>query len=265
MIKSKPFKAVMRKIREANNERTRNLIENVQIFSLLTTKQKYTMLGCLVREQYKQGTVLFKKGDVPVSFYIIESGKVSLVFDNPNKTDIVLGSLESFGEGAFKPGGRREGTATVVEDLVCLTINEEKMQECLGGSLSNIVYHNIKKWAIKSSPLFSGYENKDVDQIAMQFTAKMGRANDLIMDMERPVDSIVICIEGKINNKPPGTMFGDNFFNKKGMLHRDVIKNDDGVYAIMTFERLREIMEIISTKGSLALAKKRKSVLSKEN
>lgn len=68
--------------------------------------------------------MLFHKDDIPVSFYIIESGKVSLVFNNPTKTDIVLGALESFGEGAFKPGGKREGTATVVEDLVCLTINE---------------------------------------------------------------------------------------------------------------------------------------------
>ena len=82
------------------------------------------MLNCLVREQYKKGTVLFKKNDIPVSFYIIESGKVSLVFNNPTKTDIVLGSLESFGENAFKLGAKREGTATVEEDLVCLTINE---------------------------------------------------------------------------------------------------------------------------------------------
>ena len=71
LIKSKPFKAIMKKIRDSNNERTRNLIENVQIFSLLTTKQKYTMLNCLVREQYKKGTVLFQKNDIPVSFYII--------------------------------------------------------------------------------------------------------------------------------------------------------------------------------------------------
>lgn len=43
----------------------------------------------------------------------------------------------------------------------------------------------------------------------MQFSAKFGKANDLVMDMEKPVDSIVICIEGKINHKPPGTIFND--------------------------------------------------------
>ena len=76
----------------------------------------------------------------------------------------------------------------------------------------------------------------------MQFAAKFGKTNDLIMDMERPVDSIVICIEGKINSKPPGTIFNDEYFNKKGNLHKDIIKNDDGVYAIMSFDRLREII-----------------------
>jgi len=53
----------------------------------------------------------------------------------------------------------------------------------------------------------------------MQFTAKFGKANDVIIDMERSVDSIVICIEGKINSKPPGTIFNDEYFNKKGNLH----------------------------------------------
>ncbi len=82
-------------------------MDNVQIFSLLTNKQKYTMLNTLVREHYKKGTVLFIKNDVPISFYIIETGKVSLVFNDPNKKDITLGPLESFGESTFKKNGKR--------------------------------------------------------------------------------------------------------------------------------------------------------------
>lgn len=110
-------------IREQNIEKTKNIIEKVEIFSLLTTKQKYSILNSLVREHYQAGTILFKKGDMSTSFYIIESGKVSLKMENTKKKDIVLGPLDSFGESAFRKNGRREGTAMVEEDLECLTIN----------------------------------------------------------------------------------------------------------------------------------------------
>lgn len=96
-IKSKQFKQIVKGIREKNNEKTKALIQNVHIFSLLTNKQKYTMLSTLVREHYKKGTVLFQKNDVPVCFYIIETGKVNLAFNDPSKKDIILGPLESFG------------------------------------------------------------------------------------------------------------------------------------------------------------------------
>lgn len=68
------------------------------------------------------------------------------------------------------------------------------MKECLGGTLSSIVYHNIKKWALKSSPIFHNLENKDLDQIAMQFVTKHTKAGGIIMDGEKPVNALIICI-----------------------------------------------------------------------
>ena len=38
-----------------------------------------------------KGTVLFQKNDPALCFYIIESGKVKLEFEDPSKKDIVLG------------------------------------------------------------------------------------------------------------------------------------------------------------------------------
>lgn len=127
------------------------------------------MLNTLVRETHPKGAVLFKKDDKPYEFYIVESGKVSLTFNDPRKKDLILGKLESFGESAFKKDGKREGTAVVQEDAVLLTINEDMMKVCLGGTLSNIVFHNVKKWALGCSPIFHNYDSRDIDHIAMQF------------------------------------------------------------------------------------------------
>jgi len=68
------------------------------------------------------------------------------------------------------------------------------MKECLGGTLSTIVFHNIKKWALKSSKLFHDLENKDLDEIAMQFVTKHTKAGGIVMDTEKPINALVICI-----------------------------------------------------------------------
>ena len=81
------------------------------------------------------------------------------------------------------------------------------MKECLGGTLSSIVFHNIKKWALKSSGLFHNFDNKEIDQIALQFITKHTKTGGVVMEADKPVNALVICIEGKINNKPVGTLF----------------------------------------------------------
>lgn len=43
----------------------------------------------------------------------------------------------------------------------------------------------------------------------MQFITKYAKANEIIMDASKPVDSIIVCIEGKINSKPVGSLFND--------------------------------------------------------
>jgi CRP-like cAMP-binding protein len=95
----------------------------VPIFSLLTNKQKLVLLHSVVREYYRPGTLLFGKSDAPVCLYIIESGEVTISFSGCSKKDIVLGSSEYFGETVFNHSGRQGTTATVTQNLSCLTVN----------------------------------------------------------------------------------------------------------------------------------------------
>jgi signal-transduction protein with cAMP-binding, CBS, and nucleotidyltransferase domain len=67
----------------------------------------------------------------------------------------------------------------------------------------------VKKWALKASPLFHNYENRELDQIALQFSTKFANDKVIIMDIDKPVDALIICIEGKISSKPVGTIFND--------------------------------------------------------
>lgn len=74
----------------------------------------------------------------------------------------------------------------------------------------------------------------------MQFVTKHAKAGGIIADCEKPINDLVICIEGKINSKPVGTLFNDEYFNiKDAKMDNELVKNDNGVYAILSFEKLK--------------------------
>ena len=52
------------------------------------------------------------------------------------------------------------------------------------------------------------------------------------MDEGKEIDAIVICLEGRINNKLPGYVFFDEFFLcDKLILERWLLVNECGAYA----------------------------------
>ena len=81
----------MSKINKRNIENTNTIFERIQIFNCLSTKQKYLLVNCFKRKKFKKDEVIFKKAVKSNHFYIIQTGKVSLEFDEPDKKDIVIG------------------------------------------------------------------------------------------------------------------------------------------------------------------------------
>ncbi len=57
--------------------------------------------------------------------------------------------------------------------------------------------------------IFNQYDNKEIDQIALQFITKHTKIGGIIMESDKPANALIICVEGKINNKPVGTIFND--------------------------------------------------------
>jgi hypothetical protein len=79
--------------------------------------------------QYAAGDVLFNRGDLADTFYVIQSGEVDL-FVPPSNTFLVrLTPGESFGEQAVLSGGVRSAKAVAVSDLVCTEITASALQE----------------------------------------------------------------------------------------------------------------------------------------
>ena len=72
---------------------------------------------------------------------------------------MILGVKDSFGEQSFKPNQTRGGTATSIGQTVCLSVGSDSIRNILGNQISNIIFYNIQKWAIKRSFVLSKMSN----------------------------------------------------------------------------------------------------------
>jgi len=77
-----------------------------------------------------KGTVLFYEGDPGQEMYIIQAGKVRISkrVRNVEKTLVILGKGEFFGEMAILNNRPRSATATVIEDCKILIFDRETFE-----------------------------------------------------------------------------------------------------------------------------------------
>ena len=70
------------------------------------------------------------------------------------------------------------------------------------------------------------------------------------MDEGKEIESVIICLEGKINNESPGYIFCDEYIpiEEKAKLDKWLLKNDEGSYAELSFVRIQQILEVLQDK-----------------
>ena len=130
-----------------------------------------------------------------------------------------------------------------------ISIGREDIEKCLGESVTGLIHHNVKKWALTRSELFNKYSPKEIDMIAEAFQIKFSKGeNEVLMAKGKHPNAMIINMEGQINGEPPGTMFCDNYYGKKeNVLNEDIYKNNKGAYAMLEFKGLSKINQNIKT------------------
>lgn len=102
-----------------------NILENSLLFQSLTKKEAETLAGFLTSKAIPEGNVVFLENMPGESLYIIKKGVVKIsrmLAGGCEKTVIVLGVDDIFGELAIFDEGSRSVSAFVAEDaeLLCL-------------------------------------------------------------------------------------------------------------------------------------------------
>ncbi|MFQ5493066.1 MAG: Crp/Fnr family transcriptional regulator [Candidatus Dojkabacteria bacterium] len=83
------------------------------------------MVKYMTKESFKNGDIIFKKGDPADKMYYIQSGNVRL-----GEVGVVIGAGQVMGEmGIFSPFNERTAQAIAVSDIVAYSITQDKIMQ----------------------------------------------------------------------------------------------------------------------------------------
>ena len=104
------------------------MAESYSFFEDLSSADITEIKSCAVIKQFKENEVVFSEGDAVDSFYIIESGKVSISIEKNGKNELicVLSQNDYFGEMAVFNNDSRTASAIANSDLALLCIDKDQ-------------------------------------------------------------------------------------------------------------------------------------------
>ena len=105
-----------------------SILRNVALFAGLSDEELEVLAGCLGPRTFGKGMIIFHKGGMGQSLYIIESGKVRIFILSESGQEIsvnIYGPGEVFGELSLLDGQPRSAGAVTLEKTVTLTLRRE--------------------------------------------------------------------------------------------------------------------------------------------
>lgn len=109
-----------------------------------------------------------------------------------------LGKGDSFGEQALYINTKRGATVTAIDEVRCLALGRDTLQNILGDKIQKIIYRNIQKWAFDKSELLSKLTNIQKQKVIENMTIKNFKAGTVIIAKGEVCNQIVIVIEGSL-------------------------------------------------------------------
>ena len=111
-----------------------DLLRQVSIFTAMRDEELNALAACLGRRIFARGMLLYQRGSLAQSLYVIESGGVRIFALSDTGHEITLevhGPGECFGEHALLDGNLRTTGAVALEKTVTYTLNRDDFLRCL--------------------------------------------------------------------------------------------------------------------------------------
>jgi len=197
-------------------------------------------------KEFPKGQIIFKDGDPGLEMYVIQTGKVriSKTVRDVEKTLVLLGPGEFFGEMSILNNLPRSATATVEEDAKLLVI-DPKTFEVMVRSNTEIAVRLIKKLSGRLQEANEQIENlllKDHNSKVVHFLAHLSKTGKQEVDGVR-IDMTSKELAGKmgIDVQPV-----DDVLSK--LVKAKLIQQLDTGIIIKDAGKLREFLEFLEMK-----------------
>ncbi|XP_048190805.1 cAMP-dependent protein kinase type II-alpha regulatory subunit [Perognathus longimembris pacificus] len=152
-------RVTFRRIIVKNNAKKRRMfesfIESVPLLKSLEVSERMKIVDVIGEKSYKDGERIIAQGDKADSFYIIESGEVSILIKSKTKTNKDAGNQEVeiarchkgqyFGELALVTNKPRAASAYAIGDVKCLVMDVQAFERLLGPCM-DIMKRNISHY-----------------------------------------------------------------------------------------------------------------------
>ena len=106
------------------------LLAKTSAFSQLDSPALKDLASCATYRHYRKGQFVFQQGDVGDRLFVIEEGRVKIVFTSAEGDELVLATIgppDMFGELALLDGGPRSASVQALETTTVLTIDRSSL------------------------------------------------------------------------------------------------------------------------------------------
>jgi cGMP-dependent protein kinase 1 len=111
----------------------------------------------MITEHFHQDQAIVNEGDMASSFYIVKSGKVSIVKDGQTKAYLDSGFY--FGEGALTKDfiSKRSATVKARTEVECLSIGKNNFLKIFGEEVNILVERNTLRYLFRNSDVLKNF------------------------------------------------------------------------------------------------------------
>jgi len=221
-----------------------SLLKKIPIFKGLTPQDLEKLETIIEEKSFPAGHQLFHTGDPSDAFYIIESGSVRIVREEPDGRELEIATLREgdfFGEMGVLENTERSAGAVISESAVLLEVERHEFHRfmAINPSISMKVISTVsKRYKVKASTS-AGEQPRPPGKVVSVFTATGGVGNSLVIAnlaaaTRRLTGDLVAVVDLDL-------MFGDQtgIFNIKGSRSLSAIVDEPEI-GLATLENLVE-------------------------
>ncbi len=209
----------------------------------MTENKLYDRLGA----GYKKGDILFHEGEDGKVMYVVQSGKIriSKIVRDVEKTLIILGPGEFFGEMSILNNNPRSATASIEEDAKLLVIDPKTFEAMVRGN-AEIAIRLIKKLSARLQDADEQIENlllKDHNSRVVHYLAFIASKFGSPVDTGIALDLAVKDLAGKVGLEIDPV---NDVLNK--LIRAKLLTLTDSGLVIHDVTKMKEFLEFLEMK-----------------